>query len=332
MKKLILPVAVLIIFMFADSGFGQLRTAVVLGSRGQGVVIKIGQKRGITAGQKFDIYRDTVKDGVRKRIKIGQVLVIKVFPNISVAKIQRVAKNRTIKKGDVAVLKQKSFFTDYFGRGNLRISANVGMANLYLTDFNRAFVSYASHYLIDAKPAKIHSGNLFRGRLKMRLPYSLNIVLDGEYLPVAAAVNQTNKNGLKVNLKRTIESWIGNVGLAYNFWQVPGWEAYAGAKAGFIKSDIKFLNYFSDGHYLNSYFEEMNLSTGVFAGITYTPAKVFFINLETGYNGRGLGHLAGYSYKDGQRIDHVIARDLTGKAITTDLSGFSVTLGTGLRF
>jgi len=332
MKKIIFILAIGVLFWGTKQAFSQLRVGEVLGSRGRGVVIKLGQKDGIQNNQIFTIYRDEIKNGKRKRVKIGRVLIIKTYKDISVAKIQQVQKGIVIRKGDVAVFTNPSFFSDYFGNGNLQLSVNAGMAKLYLTDFNRSFVAYASQKLVNAKNKKIHSGNLFRGRLKARLPYRLSAVFEGEYLFSSTALNDLNSDRMAVALKRVLESWIANVGITYSLWQTRRWEAFAGAKVGVIKSNIKFLNAFGNGTYTNSYFEEWNTSSGIFTGLSYAPTRSFLVTLEGGYDNRNLGHLSGYSYKNGAKIENVIARAPDNHPITTDLSGFSATIGTGIRF
>ena len=332
MKKFIFLIAGISLFFWSNAAFAQPKMAQVLGGRGKGVVIELGQKDQIQNNQIFDIYRDTIKNGKRKRVKIGRVQVIKVFKHISVAKIQHVKKGFDVKKGDVAILANPSLFSDYFGSGNIQLSTNVGMAKLYLTSFNNAFVAYASQHLINAKQKRIHSGNLFRGRIKARLPHKLNAIFEAEYLSTSTAINDVNRDRLAVSLKRVLDSWIGNAGLAYSLWQTDRWEWYTGAKLGLIKSDIKFLNAFGDGSYENSYFEELNTTFGIFAGLSYRPNRLFFVSLESGYDNRGLGHLSGYSYKNGVKVENVIARAPDNKPITTDLSGFSATIGIGLQF
>ncbi len=332
MKKIIFILAFAVLFLGTNQAFSQPKVGEVLGSRGKGVVIKLGQKDHIQNHQLFDIYRDTIKNGKRKRIKIGRVLIIKPYQDISVAKIQWLKKGIVIQKGDVAVLAHPSIFSDYFGIGNLQLSVNAGMAKLYLTDFNRSFVAYASQNLVNAKNKKIHSGSLFRGRLKARLPHRLSAIVEGEYLSTSTALNAANSNGVAVALKRVLETWSGSVGLAYNLWQTQHWEGFAGAKVGIIKSDIKFLNAFGNSTYKNSYFEEWNTSSGIFAGVSYTPIQLFSVILEGGYDNRNLGHLTGYSYKNGAKIENVIARAPDNHPITANLSGFSVAVGTGVRF
>ena len=332
MKKIIFILAIAVLFLATNQAFSQLKVGQVLGSRGKGVVIQLGQKDNIQNNQIFKIYRDEIKNGKRKRVKIGRVLIIKTYKNISVAKLQQVQKGVVIRKGDIAVLASPSIFSDYFGNGNLQLSVSAGMAKLYLTDFNRSFVAYASQNLVNAKSKKIHSGNLFRGQLKARLPHRLGAVFEGEYLFTSTALNAVNSHEMAVALKRVLESWIGNVGITYSLWQTQRWEAFAGAKVGVIKSNIKFLNAFGNGAYKNSYFEEWNTSSGLFAGLSYTPTRSFFVTLEGGYNNCNLGHLTGYSYQNGVKLENVIARAPDNHPITTNLSGFSVTVGTGIRF
>ncbi|NOY78581.1 MAG: hypothetical protein GXO76_11995 [Calditrichaeota bacterium] len=332
MKKTVFIWIVIVLFFGINQAYSQPKVGEILGSRGKGVVIKLGQKDHIQNNQVFDIYRDVIKNGKRKRIKIGRVLVIKAYENISVAKIQSLKKGIVIRKGDIAVRVPPSFFSDYFAKGNLQFSGSVGMAKLYLTDFNRSFVAYASQNLVNAKEKKIHSGTLFRGRLKARLPHRLTAILEGEYLSTSTALNAVNQNRVAVALKRVLETWSGSVGLAYSLWQTQRWELFTGAKVGLLKSDIKFLNAFGNGSYRNSYFEEWNTSSGLFAGLSYSPTHLFSVTLEGGYDARNLGHLSGYSYQNGVKLEHVIARAPDNHAITTDLSGFSTTLGMSVRF
>jgi len=332
MKKIIFIWMAVVLFFGINQAYSQPKVGQVLGSRGKGVVIKLGQKDHIQADQIFAIYRDTIKNGKRKRIKIGRVLIIRVYENISVAKIQQLKKGIVIQKGDVAVLVRPSVFAEYFGKGNLDVSGNVGMAKLYLTDFNRSFVAYASQNLVNAKEKKIHSGTLFRGRLRARLPHHLSAILEGQYLSTSTALNAVNQNRVAVALKRVLETWSGSVGLAYSLWQTQRWEGFIGAKAGLLKSDIKFLNAFGNRSYKNSYFEEWNTCSGIFAGLSYSPTQLFSVTLEGGYDSRNLGHLSGYAYQNGIKLENVIARAPDNHPITTDLSGFSMTLGMGVRF
>ncbi len=303
----------------------------VLGARGRGVVLQVGQKAGVEKGQVFFVYRDSLRAGKLKRTKIARVQVVKTFPKISVARIVWLKPQIHIKKGDVAVHTRTSFWGDYFSSGNLQMTFSFGMNKLYPTDLNRALVQQGSVYGVDAKSARFKTGSALRIRLRGRLPFHLSALWEGDYLSTAAALQKSGLSGKNVAMNWNIRAWSSQLGLAFNIVDTHVLNIYVGTRVGVLIADLKFLNTFGST-YDNAYFEETNVASGLFSGLSYKPGCHVVLTIETGYDFRGLGHLQGYRYTPGKRWDHYIPRTaLTENRIHVDLSGVSVLVGIGAR-
>ncbi len=303
----------------------------VLGARGQGVVIGVGQNVGVEKGEVFWVYRDSLASGKVHRTKIGRVEIVKTFPKISVARIVWVKPENRIRKGDVAIHTDASFFSDYFSSGNLQFSFSAGMNKLYLTDLNRALVQQGAAFGVNAKSARMETGSAFGVQIRGRLPFHLSALWDGRYLSAVTTLKKTNASGQNVDINWSIRSWSANLGLAFSFVDTRLLELYAGARVGALISDLKFLN--SVGNtFDNDYFEDTNVASGVFAGLSYKPSPHVALTLEAGYHSRGLGHVQGYRYTPGKKWDNYILRTaLTKKRVNVDLSGISILVGVGAR-
>ncbi len=331
MRKFLFWVGVLILVGMWQQA-GAQTVGRILGARARGVVLQAGQNVGVQKGDVFWVYRDSLASGKVHRTKIGRVEVVKTFPKISVARIVWLKPDARIQKGDVAVHTKTSFFSDYFSSGNLQTTFSAGMNKLYLTDLNRALVQQGSVYGVNAKPARLKTGSAFGVRVRGRLPFHLGILWEGNYLNASTSLEQKNPAGKNVILNWVVRAWSANLGLTFSPVDTRLFELYAGARVGALISDVKFLNTLGSS-FDNAYFEDTNVASGVFAGISYKPSNHVVLTVEAGYDSRGLGHLQGYRYTPGKKWENYIPRAaVTGKRINVDLSGISVMVGGGVRF
>ncbi len=330
MKKYLVGLGFVVLFGMAQVAAAQT-IGRVLGARARGVVLEAGENAGVQKGDLFWVFRDSLAKGKLLRTKIGRVEIVKTFPKISVARIVWVKPETHIRKGDVAIHTEASLFTDYFSSGNLQLTFSAGMNKLYLTDLNRALVQQGSVYGVNAKGARINTGSAFGVRFRARLPFHLGVLWEGNYLSTATRLEKDNSAGKNVVLSWAAKAWSANLGLTFSPVDTRLFELYTGARVGALISDVKFLNTLGST-FDNGYFEDTNVASGVFAGISYKPNNHVVLTLEAGYDSRGLGHLTGYRYTPGKKWDNYIPRAaITGKRINVDLSGISVMVGLGAR-